>query len=151
MFSAVGPERLVSLMRMSSAPMTSELRSTNVISSSSSRWACSNSRRSDVAGIGRPPSPAIAVSTGTWVPRSPMRTLDARAPPSPTERFFSITRTRLARSSAVCTALSGKGRNEAMATEPTFWPSSRISSTTSLMVPLMDPIATMIVSASSVR
>ena len=82
---------------------------------------------------------------------SPVRSMWNREMPGITYQLYSSTTTRAACCSAVRSAFSGNGRNEQMDTEPTRMPRRRIASTASCTVPLTEPSATTMVSASSVR
>ena len=151
MFSAVGPERRCVAMRSSSRSTRPMLRSRNVSRSDSPRSAASKTPRNDVLVIGRPPRPATTVETETGRPLSAMATSVESTPPKPTLKAFSTTTTSRALPSALRTASIGKGRNEVMPSAPMRSPASRCSSTTSLIVPSTEPMATTTTSASALR
>ena len=67
----------------------------------------------------------------------------------PTEKLFSITTTCFRPASSARNAWVGNGRNDTMVTSPMLNPSARISSMVSLIVPLIEPMATTSMSASS--
>ena len=101
--------------------------------------------------IARPPSPAITVVQRVWLcARASWMSVETM-PPRPTASAFSSTTTRQAPARASRTSSSGNGRNDLIPSAPTRTPASRISSTTSSIVPSTEPRATRIVSAPSVR
>ena len=108
-----------------------------------------NRRASEALGIGRPPRPAIAecIAGGSDNDRSAMATLLASGPPIPTSTARSMTTTSRARAKACSSASAGNGRKAISVTRPMAIPSARISSITSLIVPLIEPMATTSVAA----
>ena len=101
--------------------------------------------------MARPPSPATTVATGTGSPVSVMATSVESTPPKPTLMAFSTTTTCRASLSAFRTASIGKGRKEVMPSAPIRCPAARCVSTTSLIVPSTEPMATTTTSASALR
>ena len=101
--------------------------------------------------MARPPRPATTVATGTGSPVSVMATSVESTPPKPTLKAFSTTTTCRALRRASRTASIGKGRNEVMPRAPIRCPAARCASTTSLIVPSTEPMATTTTSASALR
>ena len=89
--------------------------------------------------------------TGTASPLSAIAISVESTPPNPTLKAFSTTTTWRASLRASRTESIGKGRNDATPSAPMRTPASRSASTTSLIVPRTEPMATTTTSASALR